>query len=445
MKALLLAALCVPAFGQLQVFTLFSDTPAPAGPSVALGTVAIGDVAEFRFRAVNTGGAPLALQTISVSGASFSLATAFTAQTLGPAQSFEFSVRFAPGAVGSYSASLLVNSFSTLLRASAVAGPSLFLTNAGQTSELTASSLQVNIASGQSLTLALSVGNPHATPLTLTEIGVAGPGFSLNDPPPLPLTILPGETRPLPLTISAGAPGDAIAVLSIGARRFSIIAVIFRPLLAAPAILFDTPITGNRQQVKIRLQLAQPASGPGSGVLRAVFTGLADDPAILFSNGLREIPFEAVAGSREITFSGAPETVLQTGTTAGTLRLEAVTETGVTAETYRFERSAVVIEEARARRNGAAVEVEITGYDNVRNTGSLNFRFFDRAGNPMGGVITTTPVDQFRNYFAQSNLGGVFRLLASFPVTGDATIVGSVLVEIANSIGRTDLQRLTIP
>jgi hypothetical protein len=34
---------------------------------------------------------------------------------------------------------------------------------------------------------------------------------------------------------------------------------------------------------------------------------------------------------------------------------------------------------------------------------------------------------------------------AVFPVTGDATIVGSVLIEIANTVGRTDLQRLTFP
>lgn len=30
-------------------------------------------------------------------------------------------------------------------------------------------------------------------------------------------------------------------------------------------------------------------------------------------------------------------------------------------------------------------------------------------------------------------------------MTGDATIVGSVLVEIANPVGRTDLPRLSVP
>ena len=105
----------------------------------------------------------------------------------------------------------------------------------------------------------------------------------------------------------------------------------------------------------------------------------------------------------------------------------------------------MVIDSATARRNGSSLEIDILGFDNTRGAGSLNFRFFDRSGNALGGVITTTPADQFRDYFNQSVLGGVFRLRAAFPVTGDATIVGSVLVEIANAVGRTDLQRLTIP
>jgi hypothetical protein len=137
--------------------------------------------------------------------------------------------------------------------------------------------------------------------------------------------------------------------------------------------------------------------------------------------------------------------VLQTGTTVGTLRLDAIAETGTTTWTYRFDRGAVVVDEAVARRNGSNLEIDITGFDNTREVGSLNFRFFDRAGAPLGGVITTTPGDQFRTYFAQSNLGGVFKMRAVFPVTGDATIVGSVLIEIANTVGRTDLQRLTFP
>ena len=278
----------------------------------------------------------------------------------------------------------------------------------------------------------------------MTEISLTAPGFTLVNPPATPLTLPPGATRAIPVNIFIPAEGDSTALLSIGPRRFSIFAVAFRPQLAPPRIIPSDVIPRNGQQLKLRLQLAQPALGPGAGILRAVFTGAADDPAIAFPNGTREIKFDVAAGSRDATFEGALETVLQTGTTAGLLRLDAITETGVSTETYRFDRAIVAVDEAAARRNASNLEIDITGFDNTRGVGSLNFRFFDKSGNALG-VLTSTLADQFKAFFDQSNLGGVFRLRASFPVTGDATIVGSVLVEIANSVGRTDLQRLTFP
>lgn len=442
MRVLLaLLAVGLPLAAQLQVLSPQGD---PVGPSLNLGTAAARDSTEFRFRAVNTGAEAVALQTVTVNGSGFSLGSPFLPVTIGAGQTYEFSVRFSPAGEGSYSASLTVNSFTTLLRATAVAGPSLFLTLGGQTTELTASSLQVNVAVGQSLTVAFSLGNPYASPIVLNEISIAGTGFSVTAPA-VPLTINPGDSVPIPVRITAGAEGDTSGLLVIGPRRFNIIASVFRPQLAPPQILLGNVLPRNGQQLKIRLQLEQPALGPGSGTLRATFTGATEDAAIVFPNGTREVKFDVAAGSRDATFDGAVETVLQTGTTVGTLRLEAITETGTTVASFRFDRGPVVVDEAVARRNGSNLEIDITGFDNTREVGSLNFRFFDRAGAPLSGVITATPGDQFRTYFAQSNLGGVFKLRAVFPVTGDATIVGSVLIEIPNPVGRTDVQRLNFP
>jgi len=444
MKFVLAILLALPLAAQLEVLSLQGPTPVPLGPTVNLGATAAGDATGFPFRAVNNGSSPLPLQSIVVGGAGFSLASAFVPLTLAPGQFHNFSVRFSPAAAGSYSASLTINTFSTLLRATAVLGPSLFLTNGSQATELTASSLQIDLAASQRLTLALSIGNPHSSPIILTELTLTGTGFNFVNPPSLPLTLAPGETRDIAVDVFITAEGDAAALLAIGPRRFTILAVVFRPQLAPPRIIPADAAARNGQQLKLRVQLAQAAIAPGAGTLRATFTGAFDDPAIAFPNGAREVKFEVAAGSRDATFDGAIETVIQTGTTAGTLRLDAITETGIATETYRFDRGLVVADEAVARRNGSNLEIDITGFDNTRGVGSLNFRFFDKSGNPIG-VLSTTPADQFKNYFDQSNLGGVFRLRASFPVTGDATIVGSVLVEIANSVGRTDLQRLNFP
>ena len=75
----------------------------------------------------------------------------------------------------------------------------------------------------------------------------------------------------------------------------------------------------------------------------------------------------------------------------------------------------------------------------------MNFRFADRAGNPLGSVFTVTPENEWKSYFQSSGMGGVFRLRAVFPVAGDASLVSSVTVEIANTVGRTEVGKLTLP
>lgn len=446
MKFLLALLLALPLAAQLQLLQLAGDSSQPVGPSVNLGTAAVRDTADFPFRVRNNGTASVALQNIGVSGVSFSLATAFTPLSLAPAQTFDFSVRFTPAGEGSYSASLTVNAISTVLRATAARGPSLMIANGSQTEELTGSSLQVNIAAGQSLTLSLSLGNPYAEPLTIDNLSVAGDGFALVNPPLSPLVLPPASTLPIPVSIAAAASaGEMAGVLTAGPRRFTILALVFRPQLAPPSILVSEALPRNGQQLKVRLRLPQPAAGPGTGLLRATFTADVDDPAVVFPNGAREIGFQVAAGSRNAVFDGDLETLIQTGTTAGTLRLDAITETGMTTETYRFDRAAVVVDTSSATRSGSNLEIDISGFDNTRGIGSLNFQFFNRAGAAIGGVITTTPSAEFKSYFESSKLGGLFRMRAVFPVSGDATMVGSVLVEIANAVGRTDLQRLTFP
>ena len=96
MKLITALLLAIPLAAQLEVFTLQGTTPVPLGPSINLGAAAAGDSTEFRIRAVNNGNAPVFLQTITVGGAGFSLASAFVPLTLTPGQSHNFSVRFSP-------------------------------------------------------------------------------------------------------------------------------------------------------------------------------------------------------------------------------------------------------------------------------------------------------------------------------------------------------------
>jgi hypothetical protein len=59
-------------------------------------------------------------------------------------------------------------------------------------------------------------------------------------------------------------------------------------------------------------------------------------------------------------------------------------------------------------------------------------------------VIDADAGSAFQQYFATTQAGGSFALLATFPVTGNSTEIGFVTVQIANSIGATTTQQITI-
>jgi hypothetical protein len=82
------------------------------------------------------------------------------------------------------------------------------------------------------------------------------------------------------------------------------------------------------------------------------------------------------------------------------------------------------------------LQVQVTGFDNTRTAGSLIFTFYDAAGSTvLPGAIPSDNTTGFTHYFQQSSLGGVFRLTAVFPVTGDPTQIKGFDVQLANSAG----------
>jgi len=82
------------------------------------------------------------------------------------------------------------------------------------------------------------------------------------------------------------------------------------------------------------------------------------------------------------------------------------------------------------------VELQINGWDNTRSTSQIVFSFFDSSGNTIApGNITVDAATAYQQYFAGSDLAGVFGLHALFPVNGDSNRVVAALVELTNSAG----------
>ena len=186
----------------------------------------------------------------------------------------------------------------------------------------------------------------------------------------------------------------------------------------------------------------------GTGDLRmefqpAVPTG-PDDPAIQFvETGARAIAFSAAEGDTHGRFGEPADTILQTGTTAGTLLLTA--RMGATTETLSLiiPAAAVGLDSVRATRTGTGVDVSISGFDNTRTASQIAFTFFDASSAPVGaGAIRVDAGGDFRRYFESTAAGGAFQVRASFPIAGNASQVSAVEVEVTNSAGVARSERI---
>ncbi|MBM3782945.1 MAG: choice-of-anchor D domain-containing protein [Acidobacteria bacterium] len=443
MKPLLFCLSVLPLAAQLQVGIVRESGVELIGATLNLGTVASGEVFEARLRAANLGASPIAINDLSIGGAGFSLAAPFVPFALQSGATHDFAIRFLPTAPGSYSASLVAGSFTSIVRATAAVAAEVVLIRGVLIVPIPPSGLAFDAFVGETLSYVLNLRNPLPAAMPLDSLRVTGAGFRYEGPPSASLA--PGASIQVRIIYTATAEGSFRGTLEAGVRRLPLMAIVAQPRIGPPRIQRSLATPKHAEQLPIRVNLERPLPMDATGTLSVTFSGGSTDPAIQFHNGAREIPFLVPAGTIQAEFDGKPEAILQTGTTAGRLTLTATTEGGASVDTINFPRTIIAVDQVTASREGSSIAIVITGYDNTRTAGSANFRFADRAGNPIGGVITARFEEEFRAYYAGDPAGGAFRLRAVFPVTGDATMVGSVLIELANNIGRTELQRINIP
>ncbi|OYW08167.1 MAG: hypothetical protein B7X34_09240 [Acidobacteriia bacterium 12-62-4] len=342
-----------------------------------------------------------------------------------------------PEAEGSFSANLSVGSLSVILRGTALAVATVVYQgeplNQGGVIDL--GSVEVGSAASATVTLQ----NRSARSLTVPSITS---DFLFAEPVAVPLVLEPGGEFPLRLTVTPGAAGLRSGVLSIAGRTFELRVTGTLPRLSEARIVTDAANVTSGQQVRLRIEFAEAARSNATGTLELEFSG--EDPAVRLSTG-RVASFLVSAGSNVARFGEEDEIMLQTGTVAGLIRLRVKTPGSEVRREFQTVLQPVAIDEAKATREGSTIVVALSGFDNSRGASSMNFQFADKAGNPLGGVFSVTPENEWKSYYQTSGLGGVFRLRAVFPVAGDASLVGSVTVAIANAVGRTEVGKLNLP
>jgi hypothetical protein len=165
---------------------------------------------------------------------------------------------------------------------------------------------------------------------------------------------------------------------------------------------------------------------------------ITSDPAIMFlANSGQQISVSVAAGQLLATYNGQSALSFQTGTTAGTLTFSVTfPNTPVYTKSFTIPPAVPQLTSVTAVRSSPNLVVTVNGYDNTYTAGNLGFTFYDTQGNTIT-PIQLNATSQFQQLFYTNNTaGGAFSFQATFPVTGNVTRVGSVLVSVTNSAGQ---------
>jgi centrosomal CEP192-like protein len=475
-RALLAAALLpLSALAQLQLFIFDGSSETPVGALANVGTASPGDSVVTRFRVRNTGTGPTTLQTLSLAGTGFSFSAVpslpyILAPYTGSAVSeVEFDVTFSPTGVASYSAFLLVNAINVILQGTGT--PSAILTLAGSNIPFASGAIIDfgSVASGSTKLLTFNLSNTSTSPETVTVLSVTGSGFKGPIGATAPLSLAPGQTVSFQIEFLPTSGQASQATLALDQRTFTLTGQGLSPPLPLASIVFGSSVGLSIQQNNVSIPLAAASQVSATGTLTMTFQssvpGVTDDPAIEFLSGpLRVATVSISPGDTTAMFDGGQsDLAFQTGATAGAISF-ALTLNGSTTPaaeaSLTIAPAAVNVQTVTAIHllgpvnvegvvggvdTGGEVDVSIAAADNTYSASQLAFTFFDKNGATISpGVIDVNTASDFQSYFATTQTGGAFALLAKFPVTGDVTQIISAVVAITNTVGTTTTQQILI-
>ncbi|MBI4909987.1 MAG: hypothetical protein HY820_40585 [Acidobacteria bacterium] len=451
MGLILLSLVALPAFAQLQVFTVQGTEERPVSGIVSLGATATGEPLDTLFRVRNT--LPtLALLNIGIVGSGYSLQQVPSPPALPGLNSLDFVVRFQTSdPVNNARGVLTINSVSVSMQATATAAVAVTVVNEdGTTSPRVSgqSTVFLPAAIGGQSSRRFVLTNPSAQPLIISAVSVTGASYQFATTVPSTLTLNGNQSRNIDIVFQPAATGVQRGELIIDQRRYPLEGVGSTPQLPRPLLSFARETFLNGKQARIAVKFDAASRADGAGVLRFEFTpSIAGppDPAVAFPTGARtSIPFIVKTGELQATFSGQPEAFLQVGTTAGTFKFTAEMGGFQTTDTIVIAPAAVTVDSITGVKRMDAVELTLKGFDNSRSTSQMTFTFYDTSGVMVQpGDIRADVSDAFTRYFNSTDVGGAFAMRAVFSASTTTAAIREVQVQIRNSAGTTTTNRLS--
>lgn len=399
----------------------------PVSGTFVMPPAAPGESSTARFRIRNTSSTLIVITRLSIDPSPFRTYDQFFPPRTVEAGGFvDFSIRFSPPAPGEYSSTLYINDFKVKLVGSS---------NAASSVEIETSSGWQWLKAGEKFSLGSVERRSRLTRrLRITPpvpAAVSGDGFRL----------LPGdEASTYIVEYESDKVGPNSGVLQVENRSFPLEVTVTDFAPPKPSILW-TSDAGAAKQVKFKVRLSEAARAEVAGLLTLTFTpesGLPDDAAVvLLPNAVRSLTVRFPEGATE-----SAEMTLQTGTTAGVVRLRIVIGANAAEETIRITAMPVVLTKAKASVASANAQVLLTGYDTVRSASRISFTFYLKSGQAAApGRIDADVRGAFADYYKTVS-GSAFTLRAHFPVSGTHTELDSVEVEVVNSAGSVSTGRL---
>jgi hypothetical protein len=451
-RRLLLACAALPlaALAQLQVLQFDGTNDAPVGALLDVGSASVGDTLVTRFHVLNIGAGPAIFQTLSLAGSGFTISVAPSLPyTIAPGSEAEFRVAFSPTSIGTYSAFLLVNTINITLRGRVP--PSAVLTVGGINTPLAVGAVIDfgSVQRGGSRLQNFTLTNPNSAGIAVTALAVSGVGFRGPIGAAAPLQIASGQSVSFEIAFEPQSGQSTRGALTVDERSFVLTGLGLDPPLPTASIQPGSAAGVSAQQNNISIPLAAPSQVNGTGTLTMQFQssvpGVADDPAVQFLSGPKRAATVTISvGDKIARFGSQSSIAFQTGSTAGTIVFTLNLPNATQQIIFPISPASVILDTVGAVRRVGNLDVSITGLDNTYSASQLAFTFYDKNGTTIQpGVIRVDATSDFRLYFNASQVGGQFALLATFPVSGDLSVVTGFDVQITNSVSATKTQKIT--
>ncbi len=476
----LFAMLIVPSLAQAQISLgiLNGTTQTPVTGAYNFGSYAPNATNDVTFAMNNTGSTPVTVCGfgLSSSGPGSAIGFAIVNTSTPPipiavGRSFNFFVRFTGGPVGGYTAYLSVNyvlNTATCGSPQSSTSPIQLTGSVVQAAVLTVASpctgpdAQGNVGFGriqqtQQVKCTFTLSNPYTTALMITPVSLSGAAFQAALP--TQTSIPAGQSLTFQVTFTAAAALPYNGSLMVGVETFPLTGTGFLSPMPAPVLSFNSSTLQSGNQYLLTAALPSAAQTAYTGTITMSFapsiTGLKDDTAVKFiASGSRAVSFSVAQGATALQLGGQSAVSFSAGTTAGTITFTVnagvIGLSGNATTAVTIPAGPVAITASSGSSITQALIVSLTGYDNSYSLGQMTFTFFDRSGKPLGGPIQADFSQQFQVFYQNQAPGGVtagsaFIVAVSFPITGDASTVGSVNVQLNNTAGTTTVSGVKFP